>query len=178
MTAGLAQLIAGAALLILGRKLFWFFVGVAGFLAGMYFATNLFPGLSQNAALIVGIIAGLIGIFLAILLRRIAIAVAGFFAGGYLLAMFAGPIGSTGGTMGWILFVVGGIIGAILFSAIFDWALIIVSSLVGATLIIQYFHLTQSTASLLIILLTIVGIVIQARLLRGEEEPVRRERVE
>ncbi len=49
----------------------------------------------------------------------------------------------------WLLFLIGGIIGAILVSALFDWALIILSAVAGATLIVQAFQFS-STINLLL----------------------------
>ncbi len=83
-------LILGALLLVLGRKLFWLFVGALGFLAGMSLAQNYLGGQSENVVLIAGIVCGLLGVVLAIFLQRVAIAAAGFFAGGYFVMNVAG----------------------------------------------------------------------------------------
>ena len=56
-------LILGIALLVLGRKLFWLFVGAIGFLAGMEFASAYLQGYSENIVLIAGLVGGLIGYF-------------------------------------------------------------------------------------------------------------------
>ncbi len=49
------NLVLGGALLIAGRKLFWLFVGAAGFITGIQLATRFFQG-SGLAAIIVGLV--------------------------------------------------------------------------------------------------------------------------
>ena len=61
-----------------------------------------------------------------------------------------------------IVFVVGGIIGAILLLALFGWALIVVSSFIGAYLIQSAFVLPPTGSTLVFIGLAIVGIFVQA----------------
>ncbi len=162
-------LILGALLLVLGRKLFWLFVGALGFLAGMSLAQNYLGGQSENVVLIAGIVCGLLGVVLAIFLQRVAIAAAGFFAGGYFAMNVASSYLGTTETTGWVLFAVGGIIGALLLSLLFDWALIVLSSLVGAVLVTQALHLHNN--ALLVFGLAVAGILVQAQLRRG---PARR----
>ena len=43
----LPQVLVGLLLVLLGRKLFWLFVGVVGFLAGMRFGAQLVTGQSE-----------------------------------------------------------------------------------------------------------------------------------
>ncbi len=158
-------LILGALLLVLGRKLFWLFVGALGFVAGMSLAQNYLGGQSENVVLIAGIVCGLLGVVLAIFLQRVAIAAAGFFAGGYFVMNIAASYLGTTETTGWVLFVIGGVIGALLLSMLFDWALIVFSSLIGAVLVTQSLHLHNSP--LLVFGLAIAGILVQAQLRRG-----------
>ena len=47
--APIPQVLVGLALVLFGRKLFWLFVGVVGFLAGMRFGTGLVTGQSELA---------------------------------------------------------------------------------------------------------------------------------
>jgi MFS family permease len=159
------SLILGALMLLLGRKLFWLFVGALGFLAGMSLAQNFLGGHSENFILIAGIALGLLGIVLAIFLQKVAIGAAGFFAGGYVVMNAAAAIAGTSGTTGWILFAAGGIAGALLLSLLFDWALIVFSSLVGAILISQSLHLHNTP--LLVFVLALAGVLVQARFRRS-----------
>ncbi len=115
--------------------------------------------------LIAGVVCGLLGIAVAIFLQRVAIAAAGFFAGGYFAMNVATSYLGTTGTTGWVLFVIGGILGAVLLSMLFDWALIVLSSLMGAVLVAQSLHLPNSP--LLMFALAVAGILVQAQLRRG-----------
>src|SRR6266487_3912892 len=80
----LAKIAAGILLLILGRRLFWLFVGLIGFWAGMVIGERLFPHQAGLLQLLVPLLCGFAGILLAIFLQRLAIAVGGFLSGGYL----------------------------------------------------------------------------------------------
>jgi hypothetical protein len=62
----------------------------------------------------------------------------------------------------WLPFVIGGIIGAILVSVLFDWALIVLSSLAGAAIITQALALSGAVGIGVILALTAVGVIIQA----------------
>src|SRR5512138_256880 len=98
----LINLVLGGALLVAGRKLFWLFVGAAGFVTGIQLATRFWQG-SELTALIVGLILGVIFALLAIFLQAIIIGIAGFLAGGYVLSVLATMLGLVpAGTTPWI----------------------------------------------------------------------------
>lgn len=160
----LPALLVGAVLLLLGRKLFWLFVGAAGFFFGMEAAATALPH-QPDAALIAGLILGLICAVIAILVQKVAIGIAGFLSGGYFLmvALRAWEIQTPGSE--WIAFLIGGIIGAVLMYAVFNWALIILSSISGAHLIVQPLALTHEMATAAFVVLVVVGILVQGRLL-------------
>ncbi len=152
--APLAAILAGCCLLVLGRKLFWFFVGISGFLAGVFIVESL--GLSQTATLVAGVVAGLAGAAIAVFLQKLAVGVAGFLAGAYLALNLANMGGWDRPPFLWVAVLVGGILGGALVAGLFDWALIILSSLLGASLIADAVH----TPALLC--LSIAGVLIQA----------------
>jgi hypothetical protein len=127
----LINIILGGALLVAGRKLFWLFVGVAGFIAGMQLATQYWQG-PELLAIVFGLVVGVIFAVLAIFLQGVAIAVAGFLAGGYILTVLAGMLGLNQDAFSWIVYLIGGVIGALLVIVLFDWAIITLSSLAGA----------------------------------------------
>ena len=158
-------LIAGILLLLFGRSLFWLFVAIAGFAAGIEATTYLFPHQTELFVLVVALVLGLIGALLAIFLQKLAIVVAGFIAGGHLAAVMGAPLLAGEGIklpVAWICFVAGGILGAILLYIFFNWALIILSSLYGSHLILREFVPRHHYLALFIILLALVGIVFQA----------------
>jgi hypothetical protein len=164
----LLNLFLGGALLVAGRKLFWLFVGVAGFVTGIGLATRFWHG-SDALAIVVGLVVGVIFALLAIFLQTIAIGAAGFLAGGYILPALAGMLGVSGSTSFWILYIVGGIVGLILVAVLFDWALITLSSLAGASLVVQGLFPGGSTGGLLFLVLFLGGVIFQGMLLRREK---------
>lgn len=162
MNVSIIRILAGTLLLILGRRLFWLFVGLIGFAAGFTFAERFFSLSSELLELLIAVIAGLIGVFLAIFLQRLAIAVGGFLAGGLfatsLMEVFSWNVSPL------ILFLIGGVLGAILLSAFFDWALIFLSSISGAMLISRSLPLEPWMGTLVFVILVVVGILVQTRL--------------
>lgn len=165
----LINLVLGGALLIAGRKLFWLFVGAAGFLTGIQLATRFWQS-SDILAILVGLFIGMIFALLAVFLQAVAIGIAGFLVGGYILIALAGMFGvDVSGNLVWFLFFIGGVMGAILVSFLFDWAIITLSSLAGASLIIQALFPQGAASGVLLFALFIVGVVIQGFILRREK---------
>ena len=161
------SLILGVALLVAGRKLFWLFVGAAGFVTGMQLATQFWQG-PELLAIVIGLVVGVIFALLAIFLQSVAIGIAGFLAGGYILTVLAGMIGLNQGAFSWIVYIIGGIIGVLLVIFLFDWAIITLSSLAGASLITQALLLPSGIGGVIFIVLVIVGVVIQASTMQRE----------
>src|SRR5437870_5601495 len=157
----LLNVLVGATLLLFGRRLFWLFVAGVGFVAGMMLATEWFGGKSDGLTVLIVVMVGVVGALLSIVLQRLVVAIAGFFAGGYLVHTLAFSLKYE--SVAWIAFLLGGVIGAILVLALFDWALIGLSTLTGATVIVQNVPLERSVSALLFIALLVLGIVIQAR---------------
>lgn len=156
--------ILGILVLFLGRRLFWLSVAALGFVIGMESAPQLFPQQPTIYVFVFALILGVIGALIAVLLQEIAIGIAGFFFGGHLSVVLANALGfAHSGTL-WIVFLVGGVLGAILMLAFFGWGLIILSSLLGAHLIVESVHLPSATKMLLFLGLVICGIVVQASL--------------
>ena len=159
------SVLVGVAILLLGRKLFWLFVGALGFVFGSQIAAQIMhEPPSSPAVLLVAIALGIVGAVLAILLQKIAIGVAGFIAGGRMAlglsaAFFPHPP-SNG-----VLFLIGGILGAILFLVLFDWALIFFSSVEGAHLIASAVVLPQTSRVIVFIVLLVIGVFVQSSML-------------
>ena len=83
--AGAAPIVVGVALLFFGRRLFWLFVAGVGFLYGLRFAPTLVQGGSELALLLVAVFCGVIGALLAVFAQKIAVGIAGFCIGGYVV---------------------------------------------------------------------------------------------
>jgi len=160
------KVLAGGLLLVLGRKLFWLYIAILGFVVGLMVASRLFQVQQEWLQLVIGIVFGIVGALLATFFQRFAIAVAGFLGGAYIATSLAASLGQNGVALTWVLFFVGGFIGAILMAMLFDWALIILSSLAGALLVIEGLHLTGPIGWLIAGGLFILGLVIQAKLER------------
>ncbi|HEX9117237.1 MAG TPA: hypothetical protein VGA61_14305, partial [Anaerolineae bacterium] len=132
----------------------------------------------------------LIGALLAVLVQHFAVGLAGFLVGGYLalyLARAAGLVtaaaigvpaspaatlagvaaAATGGVPVWIVFLIGGIVGALLVAALFGLALIILSSVAGAGLVVMALQLQGMTELAVFVLLVAAGIIFQARAFGG-----------
>src|SRR6059036_2780587 len=152
----------GIVILLFGRKLFWLCVAAVGFAAGVEIAPHLVHEPSPLLALTVALVLGLIGALLALFLQKVAIAVLGFLAGGYLAGAIAAAFFIHSAQYYTIIFLVGGFIGAILLLAVFDWALIVVSSLIGAHLIQSAIVLPPTGSTLVLIGLAVLGILVQA----------------
>ena len=152
----------GIAILFFGRKLFWLTVAAVGFAVGVEIAPLLVNESSSLLALLIALVLGLLGALLALFLQKVAIAVLGFFAGGKLATAIAAAFFVHYAQYSTIIFVIGGIIGAILLLALFGWALIVVSSFIGAYLIQSAIVLPPTGSTLVFIGLAIVGIFVQA----------------
>lgn len=160
-------IILGILLLTLGRRLFWLFVGAVGFVAGLNLAAHLFTDQPTWVILVLALLAGLVGSVLATFLQRFMVAAAGFLAAGYVLVNLLGYFGIEFGNLAWLVFLAGGVCGAILASLVFDVALMILSALSGATLMVQGLSATVEGFSptlngLLILVLFFVGLAIQS----------------
>jgi hypothetical protein len=152
----------GVIILFFGRKLFWLCVAAVGFAVGVEIAPLLVNEPSSLLALLIALAFGVLGALLALFLQKMAIAGLGFLAGGKLAAAIAAAFFVHHAQYSTIVFVVGGIIGAILLLAVFDWALIVVSSCIGAYLIQAAILLPPTGSTLVFVAIAIVGILVQA----------------
>ena len=170
--------------LFLGRKLFWLFVGISGFLLGLLIGGVVGIGNDWDwpVILLVGLILGAGAAVLSIYLQKPMASLAGFMMGGMLAAvlyilvrygtnfatnlMFGGPGAET-----WILFLVGGVAAAVFVWVTYEWALIVLSSLSGALLtfigIAPFLPFNLPGIFYLLILagLAVLGIYVQAQMM-------------
>lgn len=161
-SVAIVGVLIGIVILFFGRKLFWLCVAAVGFAVGVEIAPQLVNEPSSVLALLVALAFGVLGALLALFLQKIAIAVLGFLAGGKLASAIAAAFFVQYAQYSTIIFVAGGIIGAILLLAVFDWALIVVSSFIGAYLIQSAILLPPTGSTIVFIGLAILGIVVQA----------------
>jgi hypothetical protein len=158
--------VIGVVILFFGRRLFWLCVAAIGFAAGVELAPLLLHEPTPLLALSIALVLGFIGALLAIFLQKIAIAVAGFLAGGKLAGAIAGAFLVQYAQYYLITFIIGGIIGALLLLMLFDWALIFLSAAVGAHLIQAAVVLPATGNAILFVILVVIGVLVQAGALR------------
>ena len=167
----LLRLVAGAALLTLGRKLFWLFVAAIGFETGALIATRLLHPGSELLVLVIAIVAGIVGALLALLIENLVVSAAGFLAGGYLLVSALDLLRLNPGQFEWVVYLIGGFIGAAVAILVLDWALIVLSSLSGATILTTAVVRGFQLELVAIVVLFIVGVAIQFGIWQSEHAP-------
>jgi len=160
----LTLITAGGLLLLLGRKLFWLFVAVAGFLIGTTFAPQLLPDQPQSVILTISLIAGLLGALLTAILRKIAVALAGFVAGGYIVYYLLQTVAQNPGRMQWLAILAGALIGAVLAGSMFDWALILITAASGSVLVSKGLNLSMPISAFVLLGLFVFSVVAQGNL--------------
>jgi hypothetical protein len=156
------NILLGIILLLFGRKLFWLFVAVAGFIVGIEFAAMFLADKPQWVLLLVGFATGSLGAIVAIFAQRFAFALAGFYAGTFLTLLLVQPFISSEVIL--IFLLGGGLIGAGLSFWILDPALIILSCLIGAGAIVKALGTGQMPSAVIFVLLVSAGIFIQTKL--------------
>jgi hypothetical protein len=172
------EIILGIVLLTTGKKLYWLFVAVVGFVIGLVFTTQYLQLTPQWLVYVVALGVGLIGALLATFLQHLAIALVGFVVGGYGALLLSGLLGIKSVPMGDMAFIIGGIVGLLLVASMFNWALYLLSAWAGSTLVTR--AVTEgvgvnSTLGLVLFFgLFVLGMIIQAGLFRDrpKKEPV------
>jgi MFS family permease len=165
-------IILGILLLTTGKKLYWLFVAVVGFLIGLALVSQL--GLTpQWLNYVVAFGAGIIGAILGVFVQKLAIALVGFVVGGYGAFYLANTmLGIKAEPTNWIAFIVGGIVGLLLVASMFNWALYILSSWAGATLVTRTvtdgIKLDTTIGLVMFFILFVLGMIIQAGLFREQ----------
>jgi MFS family permease len=169
----IVNIVLGILLLTTGKKLYWLFVAVVGFVIGLALATQYLQLNPPWMVYILAFAAGVIGAILGILVQKLAIALVGFIAGGYGAYYLANTLlGIKAEPTNWIAFIVGGIVGLLLVASVFDWALYIISSWAGATLVsrtvTEGVKLDPTLGMVMFFLLFVLGMVIQIGLFREQ----------
>ncbi|MGH2538121.1 MAG: hypothetical protein ACRDHL_12055 [Candidatus Promineifilaceae bacterium] len=163
---GVATAVLGAITLLFGRQVYWLFVGVAGFILGAIVLADYIndPLLTSVGAVVTA--AG--GALLAFIMQKLALDAAGFITSGYALSGIIQLFGVPVGELDWLVFLVGGIFGALLIMTMLDNALIVLSALTAATLIVQSVDLYSPLDKLLFIGIILIGIAVQVGLVDRE----------
>jgi hypothetical protein len=162
------HIVLGLVLLTLGRTLYWAFVGIAGFVLGVQVAGTVLTTQPEWVRVVAALALGGLGVILAIVVQRLAFALAGLLAGGYLGDAVAQAFGLAENAQ-LALLIAGAILGAIVAAMVMDWALIVLSSLMGAMLTASNLGLTPAGAIAAFLVLVAAGIAIQSRAMKGRE---------
>jgi len=163
----IANLVVGLALLVLGKRLFWLFVGAIGFIGASDAAAAYFSGLPDWQVFIICLAAGILGALLAFFFQKAAILLVGFYTGGYLAVSLLTMLKvSLPGNLPWAPFIIGGLVGAVLLYLLFDWTLIVLSSFAGAAFISQTVQPMGIPSEIALMGLFLAGVIIQSSMMK------------
>jgi hypothetical protein len=164
------EIALGGVLLLFGRKLFWLFVAGVGFAVGLFLVSVLLPDAPEWVSFALAVVLAVLGTILALTVQKIAIGLAGFIAGGWMMLRLLDVVSLDLGGLQWLVIIVGGILGALLLTTLFDWGLILLSSLVGANLVVSgaggLIGFPANLLPILFLMLFGLGAIIQARMLK------------
>ena len=134
MASWWVTLVVGLAVLLFGRRLFWLFVGAAGFAVGLHLAPAALPDGPEWLIVVAALVLGIVGAVLAILLQWLAAGLGGFVVGVHGGLAAAAALGLDGPWL-WAGVFAAGIVVAALALWLWDPVLILLSALVGAALL-------------------------------------------
>jgi hypothetical protein len=167
-TLAASRLLVGILLLLLGRRLYWLFVAGVGFVTGLELAPRVLPHHSETVIVLVALALAVVGALIAVLATKVVVGLIGFAAGGGIAALLLPSLGIEAGAAQLIVYVVAGVVGALLLLVLFEWALILLSSVAGATLlgvtVEPLLGVPPRLTSVLIVVLAVVGALVQARI--------------
>jgi hypothetical protein len=155
------KILAGAAITLFGRKLYWFTIAAVGFFAALELTSRFFDDRSAWIAIVVALIVGAIGAFLAVTIQKIAIGLAGFLLGGFLLLQVLLAFDLSIDSWKWLIFIAGGLLGMALLSVLFEWTLIVLTAIIGSILITQSSLLPEGSRLLVFLLALLLGLGVQ-----------------
>jgi hypothetical protein len=158
-------IISGLILLTFGRKLFWLFISLMGFIVGMELADLFLMNQPSWLALLMAILVGVLGAIIAVFAQRVAFVLAGFLSGGYLFLIAGQLFGAYSSPE--LFFIIGGIAGAFITAFFVDWAIIVLSCFAGAGMIIDVLAPGRMPGLIIFAILVSAGILIQGSHLKG-----------
>jgi len=165
----IGRVLVGLLLLVLGRRLYWLFVAGVGFLYGLKLAPLLMPEQSETVIVIVALVLALVGALVAVVATKVVLGVIGFVAGGGIAVLLLGNLGMDR-VVALAIYLIAGVIGAVLLLVLFDWTLIVLSSLAGASLIVmsaeRLLQMPPIAGTVIVLVLAAIGALIQAGLWR------------
>ncbi len=170
---------AGLALLLFGRRLYFLLLVVGGFGLG-YYLTHLLGIDSEPTTQ--WIVAAIFGIALGLLVRvlhKTVLAVVGFLLGALAAIWVLELWLQTAGPIGWAAVLLCGLLAAIVMPTLFEAGLVVLSSVVGARLLVEGLRdvgMQGSWAPWAFLALALIGLMVQWRSGRGDDDGRRRRR--
>ena len=128
---------AGVLLLLFGRRLYWLFAAVVGFVVMWLLVGRLVPELNDDAALVVAVGGGILGAVVTVFAHKILLALVGGLGGGLIGLWQVQALGVERGVAWLLAGLLGAVLGAWLISGLFEFALVLLSSLLGAQLLLD-----------------------------------------
>jgi hypothetical protein len=162
-------LLTGSALVIFGRKLYWFAVGMLGFLGGLLLTTRFFGDMPGTTRLLIALGLGILGAVLTLTIQKVSLTVAGFLGGAYLGVGILRLLQIDQAAFRWILIIILGLLSALLVFRVFNWGLILVSSLAGAMIIVITLNLQSMLAWMVFGGLVLAGLIVQGLMHRQKK---------
>jgi hypothetical protein len=162
--------VIGGILLFLGHELNFLFAGAMASLLAVRL-TPLLPAQWPwwtDYVFILGL--GVIAAAAVLINERMGYFISGFLAGGLMLVEYFAPDTLS---IPWLLFLIGGIIGALVIGIFTDWALILVTSAIGAAYILNLFVLNPTLEILIGAGLFIVGALTQVVIMQSQKQAER-----
>ncbi len=160
-------LVAGAVLLLFGRRLYWLALAGLGFLLGLVLAPKYFE-VSGEIELVVALLAGVAGALFAVLAQKLAVALAGFGLGAVIAYYLALPYAESLAYQIWWVALLGAVLGLCFAAFLFQAALVATSVIVGAMLVTRGLYLDRDQEIWVFLVLAVVGLVVQTR---GKKPP-------
>jgi hypothetical protein len=169
MTMTMAYVIAGAILIVAGRKVFWLFLGLLCFLAAMTALQRWFPEISQTTLVLASLGIGGLGAGIGMMAQKTAVWIGGFVGGGFLAVMLVRMMTQGEGSTTLVAFLLGGVVGILLARILFKWVMIVVSSAIGALVICKVLDTEMLPGTIVFGILLLAGVAIQGGFLwRGK----------
>jgi hypothetical protein len=164
------SVVVGMTLLFFGRFLYWVYVGVIGFALGFAIGAAITGTSNGWIEVVIGLVVGVVAALLSVALQKPVAAFAGFVvAGGAAVLLADAWVKDPGTTLLVVVFLLVGVLGAILAWVLFEPALVLFTSLSGAGIITSAIDRRASIdavwLTILLAAITVVGIVVQSVLL-------------
>jgi len=169
--AALILLVLGILTLFYGRKLFWVFAALVGFIFGLIIASQLTPNVTDFIRIMIAIGIGAICGLVAVYVEKLMIIIIGFLGFGILGYLLIGLFDFSP-LVNWIVFLVTGCLGAIYITRYIKWIIIIISALIGAMMasmgIGKFIQMNFLVDLIIFVALLVAGIFFQKKALSGQ----------